>query len=300
MSLARRYFAFQGFAGFAWWIAVFQNEPLRRHTLGHLPLELAYLDLPLFALASLLAVRLRGAAWAVLVWTALVSLGMAVYATVTREAAWGMLLMAAALAGTALAAAQILLGRVPTDWLARGPFVFRPTPDARGHLARTLRQLVAFWVAFLVVLPLVVVTLERRWRLDVPFPVFVRLAGVALFLAASALGVASSLVMARRGEGTPLPCTTARLLVVAGPYRVVRNPMAVAGIAQGAAVGLMLGSWLVVAYALVGSAVWNGAIRPHEEADLAARFGAEFDAYRKNVDCWWPKGIRARDPSSIV
>jgi protein-S-isoprenylcysteine O-methyltransferase Ste14 len=45
-------------------------------------------------------------------------------------------------------------------------------------------------------------------------------------------------------------------LVVAGPYRWVRNPMALASIAQGVAVGLILSSWLVVVYAVAGALLW--------------------------------------------
>jgi protein-S-isoprenylcysteine O-methyltransferase Ste14 len=76
--------------------------------------------------------------------------------------------------------------------------------------------------------------------------------------------------------------------VIAGPYRYVRNPMAVAGIAQGVAVGLLLGSWLVVIWALCGSLVWNSLIRPFEEEDLEKRFGDDFRAYRDHVKCWVP------------
>jgi protein-S-isoprenylcysteine O-methyltransferase Ste14 len=78
-------------------------------------------------------------------------------------------------------------------------------------------------------------------------------------------------------------------LVVAGPYRWVRNPMALAGIAQGVAVGLITASWLVVIYALAGSLVWNHIVRPYEEADLEKRFGAAFLRYRMHVRCWVPR-----------
>ncbi len=76
--------------------------------------------------------------------------------------------------------------------------------------------------------------------------------------------------------------------MIAGPYRFVRNPMALAGVTQAAAVGLMLGSWLVVAYAVIGSSLWNHVVRPGEEADLEARFGDPFRRYRAAVRCWVP------------
>ena len=112
--------------------------------------------------------------------------------------------------------------------------------------------------------------------------------GVAVFVLASALGVWSAITMSTLGEGTPLPMATAKRLVVAGPYRWVRNPMAIAGIVQGVAVGLILSSWLVVVYALAGSLLWNYAVRPHEEADLVGRFGDSYREYRGRVRCWLP------------
>jgi protein-S-isoprenylcysteine O-methyltransferase Ste14 len=99
--------------------------------------------------------------------------------------------------------------------------------------------------------------------------------------------------MSTRGSGTPLPSAATTRLVTSGPYRFVRNPMAVAGIVQGVGVGLTLQSWLVVLYAIAGSVVWNWFVRPVEEADLTAKFGNEYLAYRAQVRCWIPRVGRA-------
>ena len=80
----------------------------------------------------------------------------------------------------------------------------------------------------------------------------------------------------------------AHRLVIAGPYRRVRNPMAVAGVAQGVAVGLLGTSWLVIVYALAGGVLWHLLVRPLEEQDLASRFGADYQRYRSTVRCWVP------------
>ena len=299
MKRGRSYFALQGATGLLWGLAVFLSPSVRQATLGSLPpVAVALFDVPLFIVGSFLAAMgLRPAVWAVLGWTFLSTGALFVYATVAREAAGGMLLRVAACAGTAVATSLTVLGRVPTEWVLWGPFTFRTTSDTSrgGHLARTLRQLVAFWVFFLAVLPAVVVVLERRWRLDVPFPPALRMAGGGMFLLASALGLWSAYAMATVGEGTPLPSTMARRLVIVGPYRHVRNPMAVAGIGQSIAVGLVLSSWLVILYGLVGSMIWNWGVRPHEEADLAARFGDEFREYQRRVSCWVPRR-RASSP----
>ena len=138
-------------------------------------------------------------------------------------------------------------------------------------------------------IPLAIAGLERRWAVALPFPSLAGPVGVAVLVLASALGIWSAVVMSTRGDGTPLPSAMPNRLVIAGPYRRIRNPMAVAGILQGAAIGLILQSWLVVAYAVVGSMVWNYVIRPLEESDLKERFGDEFQQYRDTVRCWVPQ-----------
>ncbi|MFC7764900.1 methyltransferase family protein [Leucobacter soli] len=154
---------------------------------------------------------------------------------------------------------------------------------------------------FLVVLPVLIAWFEARWNLRIDAsewrgPGFA--VGLILLVAASALGIWAAIAMSTRGDGTPLPSATARRLVIAGPYRNVRNPMALAGIVQAVGVGLMLGSWLVVLYGVCGAAYWNWLVRPIEEADLETRFGESFRAYRDRVRCWLPgpgpRPVRAR------
>ncbi|WP_369816482.1 isoprenylcysteine carboxylmethyltransferase family protein [Agromyces sp. Root81] len=225
-------------------------------------------------------------------WTVAVTVALAVYATMTSEAGWGVLLMAAAAAGSVFALCLLILGRVPTEWILVWPFAFAPA-DARAavsvHATRTAAQILVFWGLFLGVLPLVIDVLEQRWGLAIVFPSFIWVVGLVMLLLASALGIWSAAAMSTRGDGTPLPAAMPNRLVIAGPYLYVRNPMAVSGIVQGVAVGLILSSWMVVVYAILGSLVWNYAVRPHEESDLEARFGDEFRRYRLTVRCWWPR-----------
>ncbi|MGM7671839.1 methyltransferase family protein [Microbacterium sp. A93] len=289
----RLYFAVQAIAGAAWWIGVFFSADIRALTLGRLdPVLVAWFDIPLFVLTSaLVACGLRALVWVIVPWTALVAVGMALYATVTGEAGWGVLFMIAATAGSVAAGLLVWLGRLPTQWILFGPFAIREASVASTgrHIARTTVQIILFWGLFLAVIPAIIVALEQRWQLHLPFPDVVRWAGVMLLIAASTLGIWSAVSMSTQGEGTPLPSATARLLVIAGPYRFVRNPMALAGIAQGVAVGLLAGSWLVVIYALCGSLVWNAVVRPLEEADLEERFGAAYADYVRAVRCWMPR-----------
>lgn len=295
----RAYFAVQALAGAAWWVAVFTVPVVREATLGSLNAPLvALLDIPLFVVASAVAATgWRPAAIIATAWTALVAVALAAYATLTGEAGWGVIIMLAASGASIIALSLMMLGRVPTELLTRGPFAFRQAADTAPvsrHVLGTFGQLVVFWGLFLLVFPLIIAALESRWGFAIEFAPAVRVAGIAVLVGASALGVWSAITMSTVGRGTPLPGAMPNALVIAGPYRFVRNPMAVAGIAQGIAVGLMLSSWFVVAYAVIGSFIWNYAVRPLEEADLESRFGDEFRRYRNAVRCWMPRLPAAR------
>ncbi|MFF2051831.1 methyltransferase family protein [Leifsonia sp. NPDC058194] len=290
----RAYFALQAAAGGAWWIAVFLSPPVRNATLGGLePLVVAVLDIPLFVVSSAVAAfGSRVAAVVATGWTILVTVGLGVYATVTGAAGWGVLLMLAASGLSVLALCSVVLGRLPAEWVVSGPFRFRPATarrSAAAHVVATFAQIAAFWGFFLAALPAVIAFLEERWGFHMSFPPGAVVTGLVVLALASALGIWSGAIMSALGDGTPLPAAMPNLLVVAGPYRWVRNPMALAGIVQAVAVGLVLQSWMVVVYALIGSLVWNLLVRPFEEADLEQRFGAEFARYRANVRCWIPR-----------
>ena len=294
MRWGRGYFALQALAGAAWWIGVFSSPFVRETTLGSLdPVVVALFDIPLFVLGSAIAAcGVKPAAIVAAGWTTLVAIALAGYATVTTEAGWGVLIMIAAAGASILAAFLVVLGRIPTELITAGPFAFRTAKKRSStapHVAATLTQLVFFWGFFLVVLPLVIAFLEQRWRVGLDLPGFLTVIGIGILVLASALGLWSAFAMSTLGGGTPLPSAMPSSLVVAGPYRWVRNPMAVAGITQGIGVGLLLSSWLVVAYAIVGSILWNYAVRPLEENDLEQRFGDEFRAYRRSVRCWIPR-----------
>ncbi|MCU1407406.1 MAG: hypothetical protein JWQ43_3709 [Glaciihabitans sp.] len=302
MRWGQGFFAVQAIAGAAWWIAVFASPFLREATLGQLnPVAVAALDIPLFVIASAVAaLGVRAAAIVATGWTALVAIALAVYATVTGEAGWGVLVMIGAAGCSMLAASLIVLGRVPTAWITYGPFGFRSAPIRQktgSYLAQTLGQLVFFWGLFLVVFPLAITSFEHRWGVAIAFPLIAGPVGFVILVLASALGISSAYVMSTLGGGTPLPSAMPNRLVIRGPYRWIRNPMAVAGIAQGVGVGLVLSSWLVVLYAVIGSVLWNYAVRPLEEADLEKRFGDQFRDYCASVRCWVPRfgGIRRLD-----
>ncbi|HEY3593950.1 MAG TPA: isoprenylcysteine carboxylmethyltransferase family protein [Polyangiaceae bacterium] len=150
----------------------------------------------------------------------------------------------------------------------------------------TALQSALIWGVALFLVPLLIVALEHRFGgHPLSWPA-APVAAVILFLLCSALNLAAGFELAVRGEGTPLPTAGPRKLVVGGVYRYVRNPMAIAGIGQGIAVGLWFGSWLVLIYAFAGAFVWHYGVRPAEEQDLLARFGEAYAHYRIAVPLW--------------
>jgi protein-S-isoprenylcysteine O-methyltransferase Ste14 len=110
-------------------------------------------------------------------------------------------------------------------------------------------------------------------------------AGVAVLVEAFALFVVE-------GIGTPAPVAPTQQLVVGGLYRYVRNPMylAVAAVILGEAA--ILGSWVLVVYALVfGATVWSF-VHWYEEPTLRRQFGADYEVYLRTVPGWLPRRPR--------
>ena len=174
------------------------------------------------------------------------------------------------------------------DWFRRAA-----PASTRALLARTALQIIVFWGIFLFVVPPMIARLEGAPAMA--RATYARPLAMVVFAVASALGLTSAFTMVTRGLGTPLPLDGPRHLVVTGPYGVVRNPMAVAGLAQGAAVALWLGSLLVLVYVAAGGVLWHILVRPIEEGDLLATFGDEYRDYRRRVPLWLPR-LSSRAP----
>lgn len=156
------------------------------------------------------------------------------------------------------------------------------------NVVKTLLQTTVFWSIFLWVLPVGIQNIEDRIGI-LPFEFEgQKTAAIVIFVCASVLGLASGLTMSTKGKGTPLPLDCPQQLVVAGPYRYVRNPMAIAGLTQGFAVGLGIGSIGVIVYVLIGMWLWNQWVRPIEEEDLANRFHTSYSEYCRQIRCWVP------------
>ena len=96
-------------------------------------------------------------------------------------------------------------------------------------------------------------------------------------------------LFARIGQGTLAAWDPTRHLVVAGPYRYVRNPMitAVLGVLLGEAA--LFGSLALLAWAAAFLAINYVYFLAYEEPGLERRFGEEYLSYKLNVPRWIPR-----------
>ena len=172
----------------------------------------------------------------------------------------------------------------PRDAWFRGAMPSSTTARA----LKTLADAVLFTGVFMLLASLIIRLFEDTYgipRFDGRLSV--QLVGILLVMNLG--GLISGLWLVWKGDGTPLPVDTANTLVVEGPYRWVRNPMASLGIAQGLVLGIGIGSWLTFLYAAGGGVFWHMFVRPIEERDLEQRFGEAYRAYQARVPLWVPR-----------
>jgi protein-S-isoprenylcysteine O-methyltransferase Ste14 len=91
------------------------------------------------------------------------------------------------------------------------------------------------------------------------------------------------------GLGTPAPIAPPTRLVVSGQYSYVRNPIYVAILVMLVGLSTILGSTVLLQYALVVWGFFHAWVLIYEEPTLAAQFGPSYEAYRQNVRRWWPR-----------
>jgi protein-S-isoprenylcysteine O-methyltransferase Ste14 len=113
--------------------------------------------------------------------------------------------------------------------------------------------------------------------------------GTALIAAGLALIGWTVRLLARIGRGTLAPWDPTARLVIAGPYRHVRNPMISGVLAVILGEAALLGSLALLAWAAGVFAV-NAVYLPLvEEPGLRRRFGEEYERYRAAVPRWLPR-----------
>lgn len=158
--------------------------------------------------------------------------------------------------------------------------------NTTANAIKTLLQILSVWSITLVLFPWI---LLDAFKNEIASPLYVKVIAISLFLISSSIGLSSAYALVKNGDGTPLPVDQTKKLVVSGPYKFIRNPMAVAGMGQGLAVGIYFSSFPVVIYTLIGGIIWHVVVRPIEEANMLKRFGNEYTNYTSKVKLWIPK-----------
>ena len=117
-----------------------------------------------------------------------------------------------------------------------------------------------------------------------------QIAGVAVGASGAVLALWCIATFIVIGRGTPAPFDPPRRLVVAGPYRFVRNPMYLgAGLALAGA-ALFYESWALLGYCAAFLFVTHLFVVLYEESALRAAFGDSYVRYCQSVRRWLPSG----------
>jgi protein-S-isoprenylcysteine O-methyltransferase Ste14 len=132
-------------------------------------------------------------------------------------------------------------------------------------------------------------SIDVGWSL--PEPLFWLPVGLGLALGLAGLGlmVWTGWLFWSRGKGTVLPLDPTQKLVVAGPYRYVRNPMYCGAFVVLFGEAILLGSIAVMIFALVMPLAPLFYVPLKEERDLERRFGSEYQVYKAHVPRWVPR-----------
>lgn len=127
------------------------------------------------------------------------------------------------------------------------------------------------------------------WGLDGAAAALPILVGLGLLAAGFGLWLWTVRLFARIGEGTLAPWDPTRHLVVAGPYRHVRNPMITGVVAFLAGEAALFGSPLLLVWCAAFFAVNQVGFLVYEEPGLEKRFGDDYRAFKRNVPRWLPR-----------
>jgi protein-S-isoprenylcysteine O-methyltransferase Ste14 len=125
-----------------------------------------------------------------------------------------------------------------------------------------------------------------------PIPGWLGAPGIVLMAAGAALGLTTIGFFIFEGRGTPAVFDPPTRFVPHGPYRFVRNPMYVGGVAILLGWGLYLKSIGMVLYGAGMFLVVHTFVVFVEEPGMRKRFGQEYEDFLRVVPRWIPRLTR--------
>jgi protein-S-isoprenylcysteine O-methyltransferase Ste14 len=108
----------------------------------------------------------------------------------------------------------------------------------------------------------------------------------SLLLGGFLLLMGSAITSFRRRRTSVLPFRRATTLVIAGPYRYTRNPMYLGAALLVLALGFWLNTWWPILLLIPTLVIIQRYVIGREEGYMRRRFGAEYDAYTRQVRRW--------------
>lgn len=116
-----------------------------------------------------------------------------------------------------------------------------------------------------------------------------QLAGMAVAALGAAIALWCIFTFATIGKGTPAPFDPPRRLVIAGPYRFVRNPMYIGAALALAGAALFYESLPLLGYSVFFILATHLIVVSYEEPALRRAFGQDYESYCSQVRRWWPR-----------
>lgn len=156
-----------------------------------------------------------------------------------------------------------------------------------------LRSLSLITVGFLFmfgVFPSVAMQVNISYSLPVFEHVSLRIIGVILaVLGASIVAHSANVLFFSIGQDLPFPPRPPRQFVIAGLYRVVRNPMYLGDFLIILSEFFLFGHLLLLAYLLLAVVGVHVMVVRYEERGLREKFGQAYEEYTRTVPRWFPR-----------
>lgn len=144
---------------------------------------------------------------------------------------------------------------------------------------------------FSFILPITVLIIIPLWiETDITFKNTTALiSGLLIMCIGLFLMIVAISLFIRIGKGTLAPWSPTKEIVLAGPYRYVRNPMITGVLIVLIGESVTILSWQILIWAAAFFVINNIYFTVYEEPDLERKFGKDYQDYRSQVHRWIPR-----------